>query len=171
MPGYRSIGPAGGETIIGGTVGVDTYLDKGRQIDLEMQNLDSVVNRANQLAPDPAELLTWQAQKAAWDKYFQANIASPPMMPWQSDSDLNTWLDRIAQWKLTAATWAARGNDPGFAKLAASLPMSEASGTRVEDLAKPSVFANPYVKLGIIGATFLGLGWIASSVAKVVRAV
>lgn len=171
MPGYRSIGPAGGETIIGGTVGVDTYLDKGRQIDLEMANLDSVIQRAHQLAPDPAQLLTWQAQKAAWDKYFQDNIATTPILPWQNDTDLNTWLDRIKNWKTTAAAWAAKGNDPGFAKLAQNLPMSEASGARVEDLAKPSVFANPYVKLGIIGATFLGLGWIASSVAKVVRAV
>lgn len=165
---FRNIG-AGSETIIGGVVSVDTYLDRGRQIDLEMMNLDSIANRANQLAPDVSQYQTWRAVKADWDKYFGANIASTPVLPWQSDSDLNVWLDRVGVWKRQLAAWAAKTSDKGFAAVAAAPPTSPAYGTRVEELAKPSPFASPWVKLGVVGGVLFAGAWLMSSVAKVVR--
>jgi hypothetical protein len=165
---FKSVGP-GSETIIGGVVSSDSFLDRGHQVDLEMMNVDSLINRANQLAPDVGQYQTWKALKADWDKYYQANVASPPILPWVSDSDLSAWLDRVAEWKTRAAAWAAKTGDAGFAQVAANVPTSPAMTTHQEDLAKPSPLANPWVKLGVVGGVLLGMGWLASSVAKVVR--
>lgn len=169
--GYRSIGPANGETIIGGVVSTDSYLEKGHQVDLEMLNLDSVINKAQQLVPDAGTYLTWQALKADWDKYYQANIATVPYLPVQNDADLDTWLSRVAQWKATAAAWAAKSSDASFAQAAANMPSSAAAITKQEDDAKPSALANPWVKIALVGGAFLGLGWLASSFASVFKSV
>lgn len=168
---FQNIGPPS-ETIVGGFVSRDDFARQGHQIDFEMMNLDAVIQKTAKDAPtsvEPGGLQTWNALKGEWDRYYQENVADISVLPVLSDADLTVWLDRLATWKAKLAAWALKSKSADLQYLSQALPNSPASTTHQEDLAKPSPFASPWVKLGIVGGAFLGLGWLASSVAKVVR--
>jgi len=60
MSGYRAIGPQS-ETVIGGLASSDDFLRRGYQVDLEMLNLDTAIQKVGRDAPasiDPSALVT-----------------------------------------------------------------------------------------------------------------
>lgn len=168
----------GGLFTFGGTVSTDAFLTKGYQIDLEMGNVDTLITRLERDAGalDPSAGATWRAQKAEWDRYYQANVASPPILPFisQSESDaIEMWLTRVAGWKERAASWAAKSQQPALLTIAKAIPLSPAAAARqatieaaAKDAQKPT---SPWLKAGIGAACLLGAGWLASSVARFAR--
>jgi len=106
--------------------------------------------------------------KASWDSYFQANVQSPPILPLTDDSELAAWLDRIATWKKKVASWAAKSGSANLQGVVASIPSSPAALERKEDIAS-SGDTSLWFKLGFATALLFGVGWLASSVAKVAR--
>lgn len=170
MSGYRAIGPQS-ETVIGGVVSTGDFLSRGYQVDLEMLNLDTAIQKIARDAPtslDAGAAQTWNALKASWDSYFQANVQKPPILPLTDDSELGTWLDRIAEWKKKVAGWAARSGNANLQGVVAAIPSSPAAQEQKEAIASGGD-TSLWFKLGFATALLLGAGWLASSVAKVAR--
>jgi hypothetical protein len=91
------------------------------------------------------------------------------VLPVHDDSELKSWVDKLSAWKSKAANWAKASGDAKAASLVAAMPEGPVVSQRKEDLAKPSPFDSPWIKVGVIGALLFGAGYLVSGVAKVVR--
>lgn len=149
-------------------VSTEEYLRKGHQVDLDMMNLDSLITGLNQENAVPVgDLTTWYALKAEWDNFYHQNIENVPALPWQSTSDIDTWITRWQAWQAKANGWAA-SSSPRAKAIARDLPESPAIIQKKEDdIAgnKPSVtptWVYMLFAVGLLGA----VGYAGGAVAR-----
>lgn len=103
----------------------EEYQRKGFQIDLDLLNLDSLIRLDNSkgLVP-PGKLPTWDALFNEWKHFFDKNIKTTPVFPFQDSGDLDLWLTRHSEWRKNAQDWAQK--DSQAKAVAAALPDSPA---------------------------------------------
>lgn len=144
----------------------EEYSRKGYQIDLDMMNLDTAIQRLYHLSPStiPAvEKTNWDVLKLEWDNFFNKNIKNPPFFPLQSEDELNTWLQRITDWKKKSATWALASNNSTARALVAAMPSSPAQVEFKENPPSKKSWVVP-ISIGLIG--IFGFAYLLSSAAK-----
>ncbi len=153
-------------------ISTEEFLHRGHQVDLDMMNLDTAIHGVKKNSPSSvpsSELLTWEALKADWDKYYHENIEIVPMMPIQSSSDLDLWLGRFEEWTAKNKQWALLSLSPTAINIAQAMPASPAA---VEHKENPPIEllkgknVPPIVWLGI-GTVVLGvIGYTIAGVAR-----
>jgi hypothetical protein len=155
-----------------GKMGLTTTEDfqrKGFQVDLEMTNLDSAINGVNRTSPGTipfADLQTWQAQNDEWHSYYQKNVVNPDWIPFQSTSDLDTWLTRIESWKSKLGKWAALSTNAQTRQIVSALPDSPATIEHREN--PPSKGGVPTWLYLVLGTGLLAsFGYSVASVARI----
>lgn len=151
-----------------GLLNIEEFVRKGQQIDLDMLNLDSAIKGIAKNSPanvPPADLMTWKGLYSDWEYFFRTNIKNPPILPFQSTSDLDLWLSRLESWRVKMQKWAlSSGNDTSRA-IASNLPSSPATIEHREN--PPSVAGTPtWVYLGLGALLLGGLGYSLSAVAR-----
>lgn len=148
-------------------VGVDEYLKKGHQVDLDYLNLDTAIRNNATITNVPAsELATWKALYSDWNNWFAKNIKDVPILPWQDTGELDTWLTRLETWKVKVQKWAAQSGNKTAQDRVQAMPESPAVLEHREN--PPSAKGVPTWAWLLLGIATLGAaGYSINAVARI----